>query len=277
MKDILLAWLASAVVLILLAVLLGTMVKPRVPFGILLDNRGRYSLTHLQLVLWTILILSLVSGIFWGRLIAGVAEPLSFKIPSEVLGLLGISVGSAVLASTVKASKNASNPQSVAASSKHDLPSFSQIFMVEEGEQADQVVDVTKYQNFIITLILIAAYTALAIHAVKDAASAEAVESLPKFSETFLVLVGISQAAYVGGKVVPAGKGGEPEGLTLANRAAVAAGNPPPGFEPRNAPPPVPAPPAPVPVPVPPAPAPPAPAPVPPPPAPAPPLPAPAK
>jgi hypothetical protein len=237
------------VVLILVAVLLSTVMKPpRVPLGILIDNRGRYSLTHFQLVMWTILILSLVSGVFWGRLIEGVSDPLSFKIPGEVLGLLGISVGSAVLASTVKATKNANNPQSVAASSKLDLPRFSQMFMVEEGEQADKVVDVTKYQNFAITLILLAAYTALAIHTVSDAASAAAVGSLPKFSETFLILVGISQAAYVGGKVVPGEKGGEPEGLTLANRghvdaavaaagtlpAAVAAGTVPASFTPRN-------------------------------------------
>lgn len=223
MEAIFWAWAASAVVLILLAVVLSVVMQPtRFPLGILIDNRGRYSLTHFQLVMWTILILSLVSGIFWGRLIEGVSEPLSFKIPGEVLGLLGISVGSAVLASTVKASKNASNPQSVAASSKNlDRPRFSQMFMVEEGEQADKVVDVTKYQNFIITLILIVAYTALAIHAVNHATSITALQSLPKFSETFLILVGISQAAYVGGKVVPGEKGGEPEGLTLANRSAV--------------------------------------------------------
>jgi hypothetical protein len=235
MEAILWAWLVSAAVLALLAVVLSIVMRPpRVPLGILIDNRGRYSLTHFQLVLWTILILSLVSGVFWGRLIEGVSDPLSFKIPGEVLGLLGISVGSAVLASTVKASRNAGNPQSVAASSNHDRPRFAQMFMVEEGEEADKVVDVTKYQNFIITLILIAAYTALAIHAVKDAGSAAAFASLPKFSETFLILVGISQAAYVGGKVVPGHGGGEPEGVTLANRAAVAAGNPPPGFAPRN-------------------------------------------
>jgi hypothetical protein len=241
MEAILWAWLISAAALVLLAVVLSIVMSPaQAPLGILIDNRGRYSLTHFQLVLWTILILSLVSGVFWGRLIEDVGDPLSFKIPGEVLGLLGISVGSAVLATTVKASKNASDPDNVAASSKNnDRPRFWQMFMVEEGEYADKVIDVTKYQNFIITLILVAAYTALAIHAVSDAASAAAVKTLPKFSETFLILVGISQAGYVGAKAITGKSGegaqkGKPQGLTLANRAAVAAGNPPPGFTPRN-------------------------------------------
>ena len=97
MTGIYVAWGASALVIVALAIGLSFLMKPPHPLlGILIDNRGRYSLTHFQLVVWSIVILSLISGVFWGRLAEGVSDPLSFKIPSEVLGLLGITVGSAV-------------------------------------------------------------------------------------------------------------------------------------------------------------------------------------
>src|SRR6187431_419052 len=95
------AWAISALAIALLGLVLGKKVKAGGGWlGILIDNRGRYSLTHFQVVLWTLVVLSLISALFWGRLIEGVSDPLGFSIPAEVLGLLGISLGSG-LASTV--------------------------------------------------------------------------------------------------------------------------------------------------------------------------------
>ena len=58
-------WTGSAIALVLLAWFLGLRVLP-VPekrwFGILIDMRGRCSLTHFQLFLWSVTILSLISG-----------------------------------------------------------------------------------------------------------------------------------------------------------------------------------------------------------------------
>ncbi len=233
MGAIYISWAVSAILLIALAGLLARYMKPpHNVLGILIDSRGRYSLTHFQLVTWSIVILSLVSGIFWGRVFEGVTDPLSFKIPEEVLGLLGISVGSAMTAGAIKASKDTARPLSVAASGAADPPRLSQIFMLEEGEFADKVIDVAKYQNFIITFVLVAAYIAVAIAKLEDAGSPGNVMSLPGFSSTFLVLVGISHAGYLGGKL--ANPAGFPQGLTVANRAEVAAG-PPAGFQARNA------------------------------------------
>ena len=235
MTEIFVFWAVSAVAILALAIGLSFVMRPTRPlFGILIDARGRYSLTHFQVVGWSILILSLLSGVFWGRLVDGASDPLGFTIPDQVLGLLGISAGSAVLVTAVKASKDATRPASVAASSDADLPRFSQIFLLEEGEFADKVIDVTKFQNFIITIVLVIAYVGLAINAIEDAGSAEAMSSLPGFSGTFLVLVGISQAAYVAGKVP--NQAGAPSGLTLANRADVAANRLPEGFAARRAP-----------------------------------------
>ena len=241
MAAILWSWAISAALLVLLAVALGTVTNPPVvPFGILIDSRGRFSLTHLQLVLWSIVILSLISGVFWGRLVDGVHDALGFTIPGPVLGLLGISAGSAVTATVVKASKDVpASASRIAASDENvDRPLWAQIFLLEEGAYADRVVDVTKFQTFVITIILIVAYIALSIQAIVDAKQASAVTSLPTLSGTFLVLLGISHAAYVAGKVPS--QVGKASGLTVENRQSVldalARGALPADFKPRNPP-----------------------------------------
>src|SRR5689334_11768768 len=106
MTQILIAWAAAAIILTVAAAALGWITIVKGPLGILLDNRERMSLNHLQTVLWTIVVLSLIAGVFFGRLVAGVADPLGFTIPGQVLGLMGITVGSALAAGTVKATKN---------------------------------------------------------------------------------------------------------------------------------------------------------------------------
>ena len=211
------SWGISALVICGLAGWLGAAVGPKPDaFGILVDRRGRFSLTHFQLVAWTIVIVSLMSGVFWGRLIDGSDDPLGFSIPGEVLGLIGISLGSSVAAVVVKSAKDAMAPERIAASNARDVPHFSQMFLVEEGAYADQVIDIAKFQNFVITLVLLVAYVALAIDSIDDAGSAAELTELPSFSGTFLTLLGISHATYVAGKLPT--QEGTPEGLTVKNR-----------------------------------------------------------
>jgi hypothetical protein len=292
-SAILWSWAVSALVLILIAVLLGRYVrlppanarpKPRW-LGILVDDRARFSLNRTQLVLWSIVVISLISGVFFGRLIEGVSEPLEFEIPGDVLGLLGISVGAAVTVGAVKASKSkealdeteanraaaaaaqppppapapgapaaaaiagppplAGGPAAAAGGAGAPPPPaggpgaeagapggpppqqspvapvpramarlatfqatgrppfLGQVFMVEEGEYADEVVDVTKFQSFGFTVVLVVAYVAMAINSIVEAKTAAAVTSLPDLKGTFLVLIGISYTGYAGGKLPP--------------------------------------------------------------------------
>ena len=131
MAAILAWWGGSAVVLIALAMVVGLAVTGRL-LGLLIDSRGRYSLTHLQLSLWTIVILSLLAGVFFGRRQHNV-DPLGFSIPSVVLALLGISVGSAVTVTAAKVAKNTTRPANVAAAAPGPWrPSLIQIFLLEE-------------------------------------------------------------------------------------------------------------------------------------------------
>jgi hypothetical protein len=214
-EAIFLSWAGSAVVFTLLAVFLGYAATVGTgPLGILIDSRGRFSLNHLQLIAWTIVILSLVCGVCLGRWFDGLADPLGFSIPSQVLGLLGVAGGSAVIAGGVKSVRGTTSPELVAASNEVDKPHLPQIFLAEEGAFADKVIDVGKFQGFIVTAVLIVAYVALAIQTINDAGSVENLTSLPDFSPTFLTLLGISQGTYVLGKIP--GKQGKPKGLTVA-------------------------------------------------------------
>jgi hypothetical protein len=218
MVAILAWWGGSAVVLVALGLAVGLVATGRL-LGLLIDSRGRYSLTHLQLSLWTIVILSLIAGVFFGRWQHN-ADPLGFSIPAVVLGLIGISAGSAVTVTAAKVAKNTTRPANVAASAPGTWrPSLIQIFLQEEGTYADQVVDITKFQNFVITVVLVLAYIGLAVQTVTAAGNAAAVTALPGFSGTFLVLLGISHAGYLAGKLPS--PGGQPAGLTMASQDAV--------------------------------------------------------
>jgi len=212
------AWVAAAAVLVASAGLLGTKVLHRGPLGILIDGRGRYSLTRFQLVLWSVLVLSLVAGVAVGRLLLGSGAALAFTIPDELLVAMGISLGSTVSAETIKAAKDASAPERIAASNAEDQPRFSQVFLAEEGEQADQIVDIAKFQNFWLTVLLVAAYVALVVSEINRQPSIDQLAALPGFSGTLATLLGISHAAYLAGKL-PNQKSA-PTGLTVALRRA---------------------------------------------------------
>jgi len=168
--------------------------------GILIDNRGRCSLTHFQVVVWTLFILSS----FLGVLISEGFNPANISISAELLGLMGISFGSGVLTTGAKAIKDVPGSgadvgfdgkkikQSARNKEEREIKArFSQIWLEEEGELADKVISITKFQNFIITLIVVWFYIILAWkHA-----------TLPTLPESVIWLIGISHAGYVGGKV----------------------------------------------------------------------------
>ena len=96
MTPLICAIVATAVVLLIAAVV--GLAKGKTVFGVLIDGRGKYSLSRLQILLWTALI---IGGYF------GIAFPkLAFiTIPNDVLGLLGVTLGSTVISAAIKANK----------------------------------------------------------------------------------------------------------------------------------------------------------------------------
>jgi hypothetical protein len=212
MTAFMISWLVVAAVLVGAAILIGSRTLKKGIGGILIDDRGRYSLTHFQVVLWSLVVLSAVGGLFIARLTAGIVDALNFDVPQELLIVMGISLGGAATATAIKAGKNETHPSRIAASNSDDRPRFAQIFLLEEGDLADQVVDVTKFQNFWLTLIVIGAFIALTYASNKG--HEVAAITLPAFSGTLLTLLGISHAGYLAGKLPD--QAGTPSGLSLA-------------------------------------------------------------
>ena len=186
-------WGISAVVLLVLAGLAGKASMHSSILGILIDNRGRFSMNRLQLVTWNILILSSFAAAFF----------ITFEIPSmdnTLLALLGISVGSGATAEAVKSAKDMAGKniarvgKTFKSASGDDITvarKFSQVFLEEEGGEADLVVSVTKFQNFIFTIVLAILYVVLTAKA----------GGLPTFGEEAVWLIGISHGGYIAGKV----------------------------------------------------------------------------
>jgi len=164
--------------------------------GILIDNRGRFSLTHFQVVLWSLVLLSLLAAVFIDRLLngglAGLQTAMNITVPTSLLILAGISGGSAVIATAVKSAKFGKVDPNAP-------PQFRQIFMTEEGDNTDQTIDATKFQSFFFTLIAVAAYIALAASQLANAKTP--LDSLPDIGQGVTWLIGISQAAYLGAKI----------------------------------------------------------------------------
>jgi hypothetical protein len=214
--SFLFAWMVSALGLIVLAGWIGRQARfealddAPTYWGILIDSRERFSLNRLQLVMWTLLILSNFIGLLVVNLVSDPGAALA--IPDEILGLLGISAASATVAGAVKDGKDATRPQKIAGgkgffariqtrgvlppgfnvADMAQKPGFSQIFLEEEGVQSkNRVVSVMKFQNFFFTLALGAVYVVLAVKA----------GGYPAFDRQVLWLIGISQSGYIGGKL----------------------------------------------------------------------------
>jgi hypothetical protein len=90
------AIVAAAVMLIITAIV--GLFKGKGVFGVLVDGRGKYSLSRLQIILWTAIVIGGYFGVALTKL-----DPIS--IPPEVLGLLGVTLGSTVVSTAIKANK----------------------------------------------------------------------------------------------------------------------------------------------------------------------------
>ncbi len=194
------AFVATLVGLLLLAAWLGK--EKDNPLHILVDARGRYSLNRLQLVVWTLLGLSAIVGLGLARL-RGPGPALDFTIPAELLGLMGISVGTGVVAGAAKAAKDKAAASNVAragtfvlssGATREIVPRLAQIFLEEEGDGADVVVNVAKFQAFALTVLLATVYLVSLLTSTTQA-------GLPPLSEKLVWLAGISHAGYVGDKL----------------------------------------------------------------------------
>jgi hypothetical protein len=239
----------NAVLMIVALLAIGAKLHGR-PAGLIIDNRNRVSLSKLQMLLWTIVVVSaLVAAAAYNvrNGIVGVGPskiplgPLEIVIPSELLFAMGIAATSFIATPTVlslkaKETPTQANVDAAAANApgmdllhsgkvfgRADLndAKWSDIFMGDEVGNA-ATPDLSKIQQFAITLLLVGIYSAQLVRLfgqvhVPGGASFTFFNSLPVLGDRFVVLMGISHASYLVYKAAPHTSSADP---TTANQAS---------------------------------------------------------
>jgi len=214
------AWLGTLILLTLFALVVGHGITG-LWRGLLIDDRNKMSLSRLQMILWTIIVLSgfLVAGL--SNVMNGQNNPLSITIPAELWVLMVISttslVGSPLIMSNKKNkpineqekkrtfalmerqgvdANRLDNKGQVVVNNLPEDAQLSDLFKGDEIGNAAQV-DLAKIQMFYFTLILVLVY---AIALGKLLAGGTAIDHFPPLDEGMVALLGISHAGYLTSK-----------------------------------------------------------------------------
>jgi hypothetical protein len=155
--------------------------------GLIVDERGKYSLSRLQALLWTFLIGAAYIGI--------AAETAKFiGVPDNLLALMGVSLGSAVASQAIKSNKIDQN--TVAANTNDSVPAKFMDMVSEEEINYENRLSLGKFQMLIWTFVSLAIYIIILIKS-----RSSNLTELPDVTFTMVELMGISQATYLFHKI----------------------------------------------------------------------------
>ena len=248
--------LLGAVAGVLLALIgLGFDVTGRA-MGCLRTGRNTLSLARLQMVLWTWLVVSGLMAVAacraWGLWDGDVSTALRIYIPGDLFAAMGISYFTAAATPAVLAVKaqgpTGSDQASILSQRKGETMLVTGKVVSRPGRstprlgdlvQGDEVgsagvVDFSKVQQLLVTLLLVGLYAAMLIGLFLYGPSAEGSEAaakaikagqtpMPGFSDDFVKLLLLSHGGYLAYKIAP-----KPDAAGTAGDAAVAGRPPPP-------------------------------------------------
>jgi hypothetical protein len=164
---------------------------------IIRDDNWYPSLSQFQCVAWTLVISFLFLGVYLTRVFGGVFE-VQPSLPNNLFVLMGLSVvvvpvASSTISSYKYTGKTPLTPEEV----KKTYPLRT---MLEENGKAS----LSRFQMFIWTFIGIIVYLCIFFGMLIKPGSLQDVQKLvmPDIDPTFLILMGISQGAYIGGKYI---------------------------------------------------------------------------
>jgi hypothetical protein len=174
------SWLVVLGALLVFLLVLGIWMTHQ-PLGVLINERNLMSLSRLQIICWSIVILSSYIVVVMQRIAGHVPNPLGVTVDNQLWAILGISTASFVGAPLVPSTKTDKSPSDNAiraaskalgeapvsiqqnaqgtlySNSEPDDARFSGIF--EEDEVGNTAyVDISKVQMFLITVLLIGVY-----------------------------------------------------------------------------------------------------------------------
>ncbi len=220
------AWVICLGGILSLFVQAGLEIKGRV-LGVLIDERNRFSLSRLQMTLWTILVLATLYVVFVTNIVRGatVTDALNVNLDWNLIVLMGISVTSYIsspialsrktnniadAAQVASASDQLTNQQNLAARPdangtvliKQD-PQDARMADFIRGEDVGNatLVDISRTQMLIITVIVVVAYGFAICNEL--ALGPGTLAKLPDLHQTLLGLILVSHASYIGGKLTP--------------------------------------------------------------------------
>lgn len=219
------AWASCLAGLFVLFVLAGLRIRGRV-LGVLIDERNRYSLSRLQMTLWTLLVLATLYTVYIGNIVRGNATTaLMVDLDYNLIALMGFSLASFVTA-PMALNRKAEQPADTSAlattgqqlldsQSLVALPSAKgQVLMKSDpkdarladlirGEDVSNgvIVDLPRLQMLLITMVVVFVYGAAVGHSLGS--GSWVLEVLPKLHNTLLLLALISHSGYVVGKLIP--------------------------------------------------------------------------
>jgi len=189
----LLLWTLSLILLSLSCVAIGYCIM-NARLGLIIDGRKKVSLSRLQTVLWTIVVISGLLAAVVLNLAKSADQPLNISIPSDLWFLMGITTASLVISPIIKNEK-----KDLAINSNISEAQLSDLFKGEEDDNKDRL-DMGKVQMFYLTLIIVFAYAVQIAHLLS---ADKIVEAFPLISPGMVTLLGISNAGYLAYKAVP--------------------------------------------------------------------------
>jgi hypothetical protein len=195
-----LAWLLIAALMAALAAVAGHGVTGFAR-GVLIDERHRVTLGRLQMLLWTILVLSAYMAAALANIGRNAGKPLNVDIPSELWLTMGISTASLVAAPAALQYKERRFQKSRLHNWPHEADSrFSDLFRGEEVSDREHL-DLGKVQMFLFTVVLVLGYALAVADMLGD--STAPFTSLPAVDEGVVTLLAISHAGYLAKKAAP--------------------------------------------------------------------------
>jgi hypothetical protein len=238
------AWLISAALLATFCTGVGLAISGR-PAGVIIDNRNRISLSKLQAVAWSIIVLSAWLTCAFARVSQGFKSPIDVDLTPDLLAVMGISATSLVAAPTILSLKSNETPpagQAAATATKLGEPASNVVpagkvyartkasdakwLDMVRGEEVSNAAspDLSKIQQLLITVVTLVVYSA-SLWAMFGSAYSPAMKetwlaTLPAFDAHMVWLIGISHAGYLAYKAAPHGSSAPTAPPAAANAGA---------------------------------------------------------
>ncbi len=185
------AWVVLMATLLTVSALVGQARNRRV-LGLLIDSRNKFSLSQLQIILWTVLIAAGLGAAALTNVAHSFDAPLDIKLHEDLLLLMGISTASFAGSALVKTGKLERRQLEV----KSDRRGAGLVDLISSETAGDSArADISKVQMLFFTIIVLFIYGAALGGELVDVSTK--IVALPEIGDGIAILLAISHAGYL--------------------------------------------------------------------------------